>query len=193
MSAEPVRGQPWASQVSKGIGVLVKMPPQGNLGRWEARVVRKRVGWTLLPLPGIRIGGYNLMVRRDRQIPRKKLPLGVGTVKTWWAGAIDGQLWADTIESWGWWQAKLRGVHVCGRAWFHTLSVWRALTRAVWLELKQLLLPLTFLQLHNADLQTHTRGSHYTRKQPIYDTAEISRKMFVTAIYQPERYILFIV
>ena len=169
------------------------MPPQGNLGRWEACVVRKSVRWTLLPLPGIRIGRYNLMVRRDRQIARKKLPLGVGTVKTWWAGAVDRQLWADTIESWSWGQAKLRGVHVSGRARFQTLSVWRALTGAVGLELKQLLLPLTFLQLHNADLQTHTRGSHYTRKQPLYNTDEISKKMFVTAIYQPESYILFIV
>lgn len=77
----------------------------------------------------------------------------------------------------------LRGVHVCGRARFQALPVWGTLTGAVGLELKQLLLPLTFLQLHNADLQTDTRGSRYTKKQALYSN-EMSRKMFVTVIYQ---------
>lgn len=45
------------------------------------------------------------------------------------------------------------------------LSVGGTITGAVGFELQQFLLPLTFLQLHYADLQTHTRGSHYTRKR----------------------------
>ncbi len=141
------------------------MPPQGYLGRGEACVIRKSVGGILLPLPSIRVGRYNFVVRWDGQVARKKLPLVVGSVKTGRAGAIDRQLWTDTIESWSWRQAKLRGVHVCGRARFQALSVRGALTGAVGFELKQLLLPLTFLQLHNADLWTTTRGSYYTRKR----------------------------
>lgn len=39
----PVCGRAWASEVRRGIGVLVEMPPQGNLGRGEASVIWKRV------------------------------------------------------------------------------------------------------------------------------------------------------
>lgn len=72
----------WTSQVSRGSRVLVKMPPQGNLGRGEARVIWKSIRGTLLPLTGIRGGRYNLVVRGDGQVARKKLALGVGPVKT---------------------------------------------------------------------------------------------------------------
>lgn len=78
---QPVCGQ-WTSQVSRGSRVLVKMPPQGNLGRGEARVIWKSIRGTLLPLTGIRGGRYNLVVRGDGQVARKKLALGVGPVKT---------------------------------------------------------------------------------------------------------------
>lgn len=67
--------------MSRGSGVLVKMPSQGNLGRGEASVIRKSVGGILLPLPGIRGGRYDLVVWRDGQVARKKLSLGVGPVK----------------------------------------------------------------------------------------------------------------
>ena len=177
-------GQPRTSQVSRGSGVLVKVPPQGNLGGGEACVIRKSVGRHLLPLPGVGDGGYNLMVRRDGQVAREKLPFGVGPVKTGRAGAVDGQVRADAVEDRGRGRAELRGVHVCGGARLQALSVRGAVAGAVGLEMKQLLLPLTFLQLHDADLQTDTRGRRYARKQAFRNDADMSGKMFVTAARQ---------
>lgn len=147
-------GQPWASQVSRGSWVLVEVPPQGDLGGGEARVVGESVGGALLPLA--RIGGArcDLVVGRDGQVAREKLRLGVGPVETRRAGAVDGQLHADPVEGRG--QAQLRGIHVGGGAGLQAPSVRGAVTGAVGFELKQLLLPLAFLQLHNADLQNHT-------------------------------------
>lgn len=115
-------------------------------------------------MPGIRGSGCNLMVRRDGQVARDNLSLGVCPVVTWWACAIHWHLWADTVDCWGRSQTKFR-VHFCGGAWLMILSVGGTITGAVGFELQQFLLPLTFLQLHYADLQTHTRGSHYTRKR----------------------------
>lgn len=91
-------GQPRPSQVSRGI--LVKVPPQGNLGGGKARVVRKGVGGELLPLSYIGVGRHYLMVRRDGQVARK-IVFCVSSVKTRRAGAVDGKLRADAIESWG--------------------------------------------------------------------------------------------
>lgn len=111
--------------------VLVKVPPQGNLGRGEACVVRKSMGGALLPLSSIRVGRHDVMVWRDGQVTREKLPLGVGPVKAGRAGAINRKLWADTVEGWSCGQAEFRGVHVCGGAWLQTLSVWGTFTGAV--------------------------------------------------------------
>lgn len=171
---QPVHVQSWTSQVS--VGVLVKVPPQGNLGGGEACVIRKSVGGTQLPLPGIRDGGCYLMVWRDGQIARQKFPLGVGPVKTGQAGAVD--LHADAVKSRDRAHAVLRGVHVHGRAGIQVLSVWGAVTGAVGFELKQLLLPLSFLQLHYADLQTDTRGSHYTKETALYYIPDMSRNVY---------------
>ena len=59
------------------------MPPQGNLGRGEACVVRKSVEGALLPLPSVRGSGYDVVVKRDGQVARKKLSLCADAVETW--------------------------------------------------------------------------------------------------------------
>lgn len=67
--------------MSRGSWILVKVPPQGNLGRGEARVVRKSMREALLPLSSIGVGRHDVMVWRHGQVTREKLPLGVGPVK----------------------------------------------------------------------------------------------------------------
>jgi hypothetical protein len=81
--------------------------------------------------------------------------------------AVDGQLGAETVEA-GRSQAEFGGVVVQGRTGEglqagEALVVEGALTGTVGLELEQLLLPLTLLQFHDADLRTNNRGSHCIR------------------------------
>lgn len=160
-------------------GVLVQVPPQGNLGGGEARVIGKRVGEALLPQPRVGDGGHDLVVGRDGQVARERLPLGGG--ETGRAGAVDGRLRADTVVGRGRGQAELGGVRVGGSARLQALSVRGAVAGAVGFELKQLLLPLTFLQLHDADLQTHSRGRHDTRTREMFVTGH--QQLFLKATF----------
>lgn len=136
--------------------VLVQVSAQGDLGWGEAGVVRE--GVTQLPVPGVRGGGHDLVVRQDGQVAGEELSLGAPPVEAGRGGAVDGQLGAEAGHD----QAQFGGVVVQGRA-REALAVGGTLTGTVGLELEQLLLPLTLLQLHDADLRTNTRGSHYTK------------------------------
>lgn len=69
--------------MSRGSWILVKVPSQGNLSRGKACVIRKSMGGALLPLSSIGVGRRDIMVRRDGQVAREKLPLGVGPVEAW--------------------------------------------------------------------------------------------------------------
>lgn len=163
LKCQPVRVQPRSPLIAQGGWVLIQMPPQSDLGRGEACVIRQRAGVVLLPLPGVRGAGCVLVVRRDGQVAGDELPLSVGSVVTRRASAVHWEFWADAIDRRRGGQTQF-GVHFCRRAGLVILSVGGAVARAVRFELQQLLLPLTFLQLHDADLETDTRGSHYTGK-----------------------------
>lgn len=163
LRCQPVCVQPRSPLIAQGGRVLVQVPPQSDLGRGEACVIGQHAGGVLLPLPGVRGAGCVLVVRRDGQVAGDELPLGTGSVVTRRAGAVHGELRADAVDRRRGGQTQF-GVHLRRRAGLVILSVGGAVARAVRFELQQLLLPLTFLQLHDADLETDTRGSHYTGK-----------------------------
>ena len=147
-----------------GRRVLVEVPPQGDLGRGEAGVVGQGVGHPQVAY-GSPVGGGLVIQGDGGQVAGEELPLAAGPVEARRAGAVcHRHLGTEAVEHRRRRQAQLGRVGVHGPARVQALPVGGAVARAVGLELKQLLLPLALLQLHDADLHVDTRGSRYTRK-----------------------------